>query len=404
MALPSDIYKDFPFFTQHGKQPIIYLDNAATTHKPQVVIDALVDFYTTSYGTVHRGVYTSGEHATTLYEDARATVAAFIGADTDEIIFTKNATEGINTVAYAWALHTLQPGDEILLSQYEHHANLLPWQRIAQARDAFIRFIPLNADGTLNLSTLDELVTPVTKLIAVSALSNVTGARTDLARIKQSADRVGAKMLVDAAQLIAHDTVNVHELAIDFLVFSGHKVYGPTGIGVLYCKRATMHEMQPFQVGGGTVFQATYTDATYLEGPHRFEAGTPAIAAAIGLAAALRYLQKFSMRDIKVHEARLTRTAIDALTQFPAITCIGPMDELKEQGHILTFVVRGFHPHDVAAFLSERGIAVRAGHHCAQPLAEMLGIGASVRISFAIYNKLEDVHALVSALKSLLKS
>lgn len=404
MALLPDIYKDFPFFTHHGKQPIIYLDNAATTHKPQVVIDAIVHFYTQAYGTVHRGIYTSGEHATSLYEDARATVAAFIGADADEIIFTKNATEGINTVAYAWAMHTLQPGDEILLSQYEHHANLLPWQRVAHARGAHIRFIPIHTDGTLNLTKIDELVTPKTKLIAVSALSNVTGARTDLVRIKQAADRVGAKMLVDAAQLIAHDAVDVHALAIDFLVFSGHKVYGPTGIGVLYCKRTTMQTMQPFQVGGGTVFQASYTDATYLIGPHRFEAGTPAIAAAIGLAAALRYVQKFSMQDIKSHEAALTRMAIDALTQFPEITCLGPLDQLKVQGHLLTFVVHGYHPHDVAAYLSERGIAVRAGHHCAQPLAEILGVGASVRISFAIYNKSEDVHALITALKSLLKS
>jgi cysteine desulfurase/selenocysteine lyase len=403
MALPPDLYKDFPFFA-HQEHPLVYLDNAATTHKPQVVIDAMVHFYTRAYGTVHRGIYTSGEQATTLYEAARATVAHTIGADADEIIFTKNATEGINTVAYAWAMYKLQPGDEILLSYYEHHANLLPWQRVATSCGARLRFIPLHADGTLNLDTLSTLVTPATKLIAVSAISNVIGAHTDLVRIKQAADRVGAALLVDAAQLIAHETIDVHALGLDFLVFSGHKVYGPTGIGVLYCKRSMMQTMQPFLVGGGTVFQAAYTHATYLEGPHRFEAGTPAIAAAIGLAAALHYLRRFSMHDIQAHEAALTRAAIDALAPIPEITLIGPLEELKMRRHLFTFVVRGYHPHDVAAFLSERGIAVRAGHHCAQPLAELLGIGASVRVSFALYNKLEDVHILLQALKSLLKS
>ncbi len=392
---------EFPIFKNNKE--LIYLDNAATTQKPQKVIDAIVDFYTKQNANIHRGVYTSAEQATQHYEDARATVAQHLNAQLDEIIFVKNATEGINLVAYSWAMQHIKKGDEILLTEYEHHANLLPWQRVAQKTGAVIRFLPVNDDGTLAYDQLNILVNKHTKLVACSALSNVTGAKTDLAKIINSAHSVGAKVLIDAAQLMAHANIDVNKLQVDFLVFSGHKIFGPTGIGVLFIKKELQKKMVPYQLGGGTVFEVDWQDATYLDSPQKFEAGTPPIAQAIGLAAALKWLQQQDIQAIARYEAMLLKTIIEGLEQLPHIKLLGPIDELKNSGHLVSFVVDDMHAHDVAAYLSNHNIAVRAGHHCAQPLAKKWHVDASVRVSLACYNTKDDVLHLLKIMQKMKK-
>ncbi len=392
---------EFPIFKNNKE--LIYLDNAATTQKPQKVIDAIVDFYTKQNANIHRGVYTSAEQATQHYEDARATVAQHLNAQLDEIIFVKNATEGINLVAYSWAMQHIKKGDEILLTEYEHHANLLPWQRVAQKTGAVIRFLPVNDDGTLAYDQLNILVNKHTKLVACSALSNVTGAKTDLAKIINSAHSVGAKVLIDAAQLMAHANIDVNKLQVDFLVFSGHKIFGPTGIGVLFIKKELQKKMVPYQLGGGTVFEVDWQDATYLDSPQKFEAGTPPIAQAIGLAAALKWLQQQDIQAIARYEAMLLKTIIEGLEQLPHIKLLGPIDELKNSGHLVSFVVDDMHAHDVAAYLSNHNIAVRAGHHCAQPLAKKWHVNASVRVSLACYNTKDDVLHLLKIMQKMKK-
>lgn len=399
----EQIRNQFPIFENKKDKPFIYLDNAATTQKPQVMIDAIVDFYTKHNANIHRGIYTFGEQATQLYEDARATVAQTIGAQPDEIVFVKNATEGINLVAYSWAMQHIKKGNEILLTQYEHHANLLPWQRVAQKTGAKLKFLPVHDDGTLAYEQLPKFVSNHAKLIACSALSNVTGAKTEIATLAKVAHKVGAKLLIDAAQLIAHDTVDVKKENIDFLVFSGHKVFGPTGIGVLYIKKELQDSMVPYQLGGGMVFDVDWYKANYLNGPQKFEAGTPPIAQAIGLAAALQWLQKQNMHDIQQHESALMKQLISGLQAIPAIRILGPIEQLKKQGHLLSFVVEGMHAHDVAAFLSDYGIAVRAGHHCVQPLAKKWNIDASVRVSLACYNTSNEIDQLVKNMEKIKK-
>ena len=399
MALPKDIRNDFPIF-KHNPD-LVYLDNAATTQKPQVMVDATVDFYTKYYATIHRGLYDAAEDATMRYEEARATIAAFIGADQHEIIFVKNATEGINLAAFSWALQNVKRGDTILLSHYEHHANLLPWQRVAQQNEATLQFIPMDNQGRLRLDQLDRLCTPKTKLVAISAVSNVTGAHTHMQPIIAAARAVGAKVLVDASQMVAHAPINVHALGVDYVVFSGHKLFGPTGIGVLYARNAIQEEMVPYQLGGGTIFDADWQYATYRTGPLLFEAGTPPVAQAIGLAAAVRYLQQYSFADIAAHEAALVAQAINGLQEIPRVRLFGPLEELKNHGHLVSFLIDGVHAHDVAAYLSQHTIAVRAGHHCAQPLVKNLGVDALVRASVALYNTEHDVHAMIEAIKKL---
>lgn len=391
--------KQFPIFQHKKDAPFIYLDNAATTQKPQVVIDAIVDFYTKYNANIHRGVYTFGEQATQLYEDARATVAGYINAQPDEVIFVKNATEGINLVAHSWALQHIKKGDEIVLTEYEHHANLLPWQRVAQQTGATINFLPVHDDGTLAYEQLADIINEKTKLVACSAISNVTGAHTDMQQIIKAAHKVGAKVLIDAAQLMAHDTIDVKKLDVDFLVFSGHKVFGPTGIGVLFIKKEVQEKMIPYQLGGGTVFEVDWQDATYLKSPQRFEAGTPPVAQAIGLAAALQWLRKQDIQYIKQHEATLLKVLIEGLQALPQVQLLGPIEELKERGHLVSFVVDDKHAHDVATFLSNHGIAVRAGHHCAQPLAKKWDVNASVRVSLACYNTLDEIEHLLNVMQ-----
>jgi cysteine desulfurase/selenocysteine lyase len=400
----KDIRKDFPILRQKvGDKPLIYFDSAATSQRPQSVIDTLSSFYAESNANIHRGIHLLSERATELYEQAREKIACFIrAADACEVIFTRGTTEGVNLVAETWGMENLKAGDEILVTEMEHHANLLPWQRLAKRTGATLKFIPVTADGKLAMDKLDELITPKTKLVAVTHASNVLGTHVDVKTIGKKAHAVGAKILVDAAQSIPHEKIDVKDLDCDFLAFSGHKMLGPTGIGVLYIKKELHANLPPYQVGGGIVYEVDFHDARWQEVPQRFEAGTPAIAQAVGLGAAVDYMNKhINFDDLKKHESALTKRAIEGLAPLPKIRLFGPLEDLKKSGHLVNFVVDGMHAHDVSEYLNSNGIAVRAGHHCAQPLAKKLGVPASVRASFYGYNTLDEVDQFVNAMTEL---
>ncbi|CAN5168271.1 cysteine desulfurase SufS [soil metagenome] len=399
----KDIKKDFPLLnTKINNRDLIYFDNAATSQKPQAVIDALSHYYAAQNSTIHRAVYAFGEQATTLYEKSRATVAAFINADVDEVVFTKGATESINAVANGWALENIKKDDEILLTQMEHHANLLPWQQIALKTGSILKFVPVRVDGTLDMSSLDQLITKKTKLVSCVHISNALGTLNDIKTITKKAHAAGARVLIDAAQSIAHVAIDVKKINCDFLAFSGHKMMGPTGIGVLYIKKDLHNQMQPYEFGGGMVYEVDFTHATWLKAPHKFEAGTPPIAQAIGLAAAVDYLKKHvPFEKLQKHEASLCAALIAGLQKNKKIRILGPIEQLKTHGHLVSFVVDGMHAHDVATFLSNQGICVRAGHHCAQPLAQVMNIQASLRASFYAYNTLEEVEKFLEVITLL---
>ncbi len=392
--------KDFPLI---NRLPLVYLDNAATAHKPQAMIDALQHFYADSYGTVHRGLYALGEQATSSYEQARATVAQFINAATEEIIFTKGTTESINLVAAAWALYHLKAGDEILLTEVEHHANLLPWQWVAEQTGAQLVFIPLDGKNYV-LQNPAAYVSSKTKLVAVTLSSNVLGpvwAAGDLAVLTQRAHEVGAVVLFDAAQVVSHAPIDVRSLKADFVVFSGHKLFGPTGSGVLYASRSVQGAMHPYQRGGSMVYEAWFDHAIWQDGPQKFEAGTPLIAEAIGLAASVAYLQKNIDWDLlHKHEAALCRELIKGLKTMPRVTIVGNRERLATEGHLVSFVVQGIHAHDIAGMLSNKGIAVRAGHLCAQPLVRALGHESLVRVSVALYNTTAEIELFLRELEN----
>jgi cysteine desulfurase / selenocysteine lyase len=399
--MKPDIRNTFPFLQK--EKPLIFLDNAATTQKPQSVIDALSDFYSNHYSTIHRGIYSSGEKATQLYQGAREKVATFIGARPEETIFTKGTTEGINFVAATWGDENLNAGDEILLTQMEHHANIAPWQELAQRKGLAIKFIPLTSEGTLDLSKLPELLTPKTKLVGVTHISNVLGTLNPIDTIVAQAHKVGARVLVDAAQSVGHIPINVAALDVDFLVFSGHKMLAPTGIGVLYIKKELHDSVPPYQFGGGMIKRLTLSDASYVNAPERYEAGTPPIAQAIGLGAAVDYLNSIGFEKLSQYESELCAHLIDGLSQISNITLVGPLDQLRQHGHLVSFAVEGVHAHDVAAFLDKHNIAIRAGHFCAQPLIEVLGKNSLNRISLYLYNTKEEINYLLDVLNSLCK-
>lgn len=400
MLKAQKIRSQFPFFSKNSS--VVYLDNAATTHKPQEVIDALVDFYTYFNANVHRGIHAQTEHATSLYEAARASIAEFIGALPEEIIFTSGTTAGINGVATSWALNTLHKDDVIVLSELEHHSNMIVWQHVARKTGAQLRYLPITADGFLDESNLESFFDDRVKLVAITQVSNAIGTHIPIQKIKEYAKKVGALLLVDAAQSVAHQPIDVKNMGADFLVFSGHKMFGPTGIGVLYIQKELQDYMQPFLFGGGAVFSADYEKTTFLAGPHKFEAGTPPIAQAIGLAAAIDFIQSNALFDWLVeHEAHLCSIVIKGLKNIKGVTILGAPNELEKNGHLVSFLIKGFHPHDIAAYLSARGIFVRAGNHCAQPLAKRMGYDASVRVSFSCYNTVSDVDILLNALKMM---
>ena len=397
------IKSDFPIFNRRIRddQKLIYLDSAATSQKPEVVVNAERDFYFNHNAAAHRGAHQLAEEATELFENSRSITSRFIGAgNQDEIVFTKSATEGINLVAYSLSnaekgskFH-IKEDDEIVVSEMEHHANLVPWQELARRTGAKLRWFKVTDEGRLDLSDLDQIINAKTKLIALTQQSNVLGTINNLQEISARAKSAGALFLVDACQSVPHYPIDVIELGCDFLVFSGHKALGPTGVGVLWGRKDLLDEMPPFLTGGSMIETVTMENSTYLDAPKRFEAGVPNMAQAVGLAAAITYLQKIGIENIHEHEMRLTKLAIDGLVQIDGVSIIGPKD-LTNRGAVVSFAVDGIHPHDIGQALDQYGIAVRTGHHCAWPLMKRFNSVATTRASFYLYNDLADVEALL---------
>jgi cysteine desulfurase / selenocysteine lyase len=407
------IRADFPALSRHvrGDNRLIYLDSGATSQKPIQVLDAERDYYLRSNAAAHRGTHLLGEESTDAYEGARARVAAFIGADPSEIVFTRNATEASNLVAYsisnastapgASAL-AIGPGDEVLITELEHHANLVPWQQLCQRTGATLRWFGVTQDGRVDISDIDALVNERTRLVAVSHQSNVTGAMPPVARIAEAAHAVGALVVVDAAQSVPHHPVDVTETGADFLYFSAHKMLGPTGVGILWGRGELLAAMPPFISGGSMIEVVKIEETTFLPPPQRFEAGVPAVAQTVGLAAACDYLDAVGMDKVAEHERMLTQRAIDALTAIPGVRILGPLNT-QDRGGAVSFTVDQVHPHDVGQVLDELGIAVRTGHHCAWPLHRALGVQASTRASFYLYNTPDEVDALADGIRTAQK-
>jgi cysteine desulfurase / selenocysteine lyase len=394
-----DIKPDFPILSRMiNGQTLVYLDNAATTQKPKQVMAAEAAYYQSHNANIHRGIYTLAEEATAMYEASREKVRSFMHAKSvEEIIFVRNATEALNLISLSWGMANIRPGDEIVLTEMEHHANLLPWQRVARANKATLKFIPVDSQGQLQLEKLSTIITDKTKLVALAHVSNVLGTVNDLAVVIKRAHEVGAVVVVDAAQSVPHMAVDVQQLDADFVVFSGHKMLGPTGIGVLYGKADLLQRMEPFLVGGEMIREVSYESATWHDLPWKFEAGTPNIAGAIGLAAAIDYLNTIGMDEIYTHAQQLAQQAMQRLQTIGGVELYGPNDPSIRSG-VVSFNLPGIHAHDVASILDESGVAVRAGHHCAQPLIKKMGLSAAVRASFYIYNDEADVDALAHGL------
>ncbi|MFF9478764.1 cysteine desulfurase [Streptomyces sp. NPDC014733] len=396
------IRRDFPILQRvlRSGSRLIYLDSAATTQKPLPVLDAERDFSLQHNAAVHRGAHQLAEEATEAYEAARESIAAFIGAGEDEVVFTKNATEGINLVAYAlgnggW----ITAGDKIVVTEMEHHANLVPWQELARRTGATLEWFPLTDDGRLDLTTIDDLLTDDTALVALTHQSNVLGTLNPVEMIAERAHQVGALVLVDAAQSVPHRPVDVSRLGVDFLAFSGHKMLGPSGIGVLWGRRELLADMPPFLTGGSMIENVTMERSTYLPPPQRFEAGVPMTTQAVGLAAAVDYLNALGMERVMRHERELTARALELLAEIPGVRLVGPT-ELRDRGATVAFTVDGIHPHDVGQVLDEHGVAVRVGHHCARPLTQRYKIPATTRASFYVYNTTDEVEALADGVRA----
>ncbi|MCH9009631.1 MAG: cysteine desulfurase [Chloroflexi bacterium] len=401
----QSIRKDFPVLSRKvNGHPLVYLDNAATSQKPSSVIQSLVDYYEGYNANVHRGVHTLSMEATDKYEEAREKVAQFIGAETAEsIIWTRNTSESINLVAYTWAQENIGEGDEIVLTPMEHHSNLVPWQKVAKDKGARIRFIPMSDDYTLDLSDIGSIINQRTKLVSIVHVSNSIGTINPVQELTKMAKRVGAAVLIDGAQSAPHMPVDVTELGCDFFAFSGHKMLGPTGIGVLYVKRDVLEHMEPFLRGGEMVLEVTYEDASWNDLPMRFEAGTPNIADAIGLGAAIDYLNDIGMQNVRDHEKQLTQYALEAFKELEEeLILYGPVD-MDVRGGIVSFHHPEVHPHDLGTILDSRGIAVRTGHHCTMPLVKSLGVSATARASFYLYNTEEEVDLLIEGLKDAMR-
>lgn len=397
--LPESLRDDFPILQQkvHGDRPLVFLDSAASSQRPRQVIDAVREVYNRDYANVHRGIHVLSERSTDAYELARSKVQQFIGAKRDyEVIFTGGTTASINAVARSWGDANVAAGDEILLNPMEHHSNLVPWFQLAERTGAHIRHIPLTSDGRLDLAQLDQVLTERTMLVAVTHVSNTLGTVNPIAELTKRAHQAGAVVVVDAAQSAPHLATNVQELDVDFLVFSGHKMCGPSGIGVLYGKESLLETMPPFMGGGSMIGQVTLDGFTSAELPAKFEAGTPPIAQAIGLGAAVDYLASIGLDRITAHEHALVEYAYEKLIQIDELTLLGPAP--KYRAGLVSFVLSEPHAHDISQLVDQQGIAVRAGHHCCQPLHDMLGISASTRASFYLYNTASGVDALVEAI------
>lgn len=390
----ATLRRDFPILerTVNG-HPLAFLDSAASSQKPRQVVQALVDYYYNHHANVHRGAHTLATEATEAYEQAHRKVARFIGADEGEVVFTRNTTEALNLVAHSWGRANLKAGDEVVLSVAEHHANLLPWQRLRDELGVVLRFVGLTHEQRLDMAAVRAAVGPRTRLITTFHMSNVLGAINPVAELADVAHSAGALLLIDGAQGAPHLPVDVKALGADFYALSGHKMLGPTGIGALYGRRELLEQMPPFLVGGEMIRKVTLEETTYTVPPKRFEAGTPSIAEAVGLGAAADYLSAVGLQNVHLHSQELTRRACEGLRQLEGVTLYGP--EGEDRGGIVTFTLEGVHPHDLATALDQLGIAVRAGNHCAQPLAKVLGLNASARASFYLYNTEAEVDRLV---------
>jgi cysteine desulfurase/selenocysteine lyase len=396
------IREDFPILREqvNGRR-LVYLDSAATTQKPRQVIEALVRYYETSNANIHRGIHTLATRATEQYEAARVRVADFIGAKSPrEVIFTRNATEAINLVARTWGDESLGEGDEIVLTLMEHHSNIVPWQLLAQRRGAKLRYVGLTPDGHLDLDELRALIGRRTKLVAVTQMSNVLGTINPVTEVAEMAHRAGALLLVDGAQGVPHLPVDVSMLGADFVAFSAHKMLGPTGVGVLWARAELLESMPPFLGGGDMISIVRPEESTWAELPHKFEAGTPNIADVIALGAAVDYLSGLGMANVRRHEQELTEVALERLRSIPGMRIFGP-PSAAERGGVVSFAMEAAHPHDVATIADGYGVAIRAGHHCAQLLMRALGVAATSRASFSIYNDADDIEALVEALEGV---
>jgi cysteine desulfurase / selenocysteine lyase len=399
---PREIRKDFPLLQRNIREgvPLVYLDSTATTQKPESVLASMDRFYRTANANIHRGIYSIAEEATAQYEEARGKIAAFIGAKKNrEIVFTRNATESVNLVAYSWGRANLKPGDVIILTEMEHHANLVPWQILAEERNLRLEFIPVTDDGLLDLNVFDHLLDLSPKLVAFTHMSNVLGTITPTKEITQKAHSAGAVVLIDGAQSVPHFSVDITDIGADFLAFSAHKMCGPTGIGVLYGRESLLDVMPPFQGGGDMIKKVHLRSFTANDLPYKFEAGTPAIAETIGFGAAVDYLMKIGMDEVHDYESKIIEYALSRLNEVKGLRVYGPPAEQK--GAVAAFSLEGIHPHDVAQILDSVGVAVRAGHHCAMPLHERFHLDATTRASFYIYNTFDEVDRLVEGLQKV---
>ncbi len=398
------IRQDFPILSRKvNGVPLVYLDNAATSQKPRSVIRALVDYYERYNSNVHRGVHTLSMEATDAMEEARQKVADFVNAESPScIIWTRNTTEALNLVAQGWAMEHVAAGERIVTTAMEHHSNLVPWQRVARERGAELRILPLAEDGALDLSDVNSIIDTRTRLVTAVHVSNSLGTINPVKALAARAKEVGAAFLVDGAQSVPHMPVDVQDIGCDFMAFSGHKMLGPTGIGVLYARREALERMEPFLVGGEMVLQVSYEDATWNDLPMRFEAGTPNVADAIGMGAAVDYLNGLGMDRVREHEIQITGYALDAFGEIEDLDVFGPADPEK-RGGVIPFHTTEVHAHDFGTVLDRRGIAVRTGHHCTMPLMETLGVAATARASFYVYNTEEEVDVLVDAVKEAMR-
>lgn len=397
-----DLRQQFPILNRMVKgKPLVYFDNAATSQKPQVVIDALTHYYTHYNANIHRGIHTLAEEATMAYEATRRAAQEFIGAlHEEEIIFTRGTTEGINLVAYTWGRQNIGAGDEILISGMEHHSNIVPWQILCEEKGAILKVIPVNDNGELSIDAYKALLNSKTKLVSVVHVSNSLGTVNPVKEMILAAHQVGAKVLIDGAQSAVHLDIDVQEMDCDFFAFSGHKVYGPTGVGVLYGKKELLEAMPVFQGGGEMIKEVTFEKTTYNDLPYKYEAGTPNIADTIALKAALDFIKETGKPAIRAHEEKLLAYATAQLQAIRGLTIIG---NAKEKVSLVSFVIKNIHPQDVGVLLDNQGIAVRTGHHCTQPLMARFGIPGTIRASFALYNQKEEIDALITGLHKTIK-
>ena len=400
----TDIRHDFPILsrTVRDGRPLVYLDNAATTQKPNQVVDTITDYYRRHNANTHRAVYALAEESTELYESARDKVAGFINArDRSEIVFVRGTTEAINMVAYAWGRANVGKGDVVVTTEYEHHSNIVPWQLLTQEKGASLRYIPMDDEGCLMLDALDDILAEGrTKMVAFSMMSNVLGTITDTEAIISRCRRAGVPTLVDGAQAVPHMRVDVESLGCDFFAFSGHKMMGPTGVGVLWARKSMLEKMRPFHGGGDMIREVHKYESTWNDLPYKFEAGTPNIADVVGLGAAVDYLEHIGMDNVRRHERELTAYALARMADIPGLTVYGPRDP-DRRGGVISFNFADVHPHDVAQIMDEEGVAIRSGHHCAQVLMERLAVAATSRASFYVYNTKDEVDVLVGSLRKV---